>query len=143
MTWLLQTCIRVENATQFQLCQSHHLCILRTFVLQWELIVVQHYRVQATLESIKHPGVLLEFHEATRVWGLHLRTTRVRNFELKCLTESAGTPVSLHSKACKNKMYLFLKLSCFQELPKLHEMKRLNYLKTKNQVYTNLFLYVY
>lgn len=70
---LLQAGIRIEDAAQLHLCQSNHLCIARAFVLQWQLIVVQHDRVQAALETLKHPRVLPGVHETARVGVLQLR----------------------------------------------------------------------
>lgn len=71
-TRLLQAGIGVEDAAQLQLCQSHHLCIARAFVLQWQLIVIQHDRVQAALETLEHLWVPLGVHEAARIGVLHL-----------------------------------------------------------------------
>lgn len=70
---LLQASIRVDDAAQLQLRQSHHLGVVRAFVLQGQLVVVEHDRVQAALEALKHPRVLLGVHEAARVGMLHLR----------------------------------------------------------------------
>lgn len=41
-TGLLQARVRVEDAAEFQLRQSHHLRIAGAFVLQGQLVVVQH-----------------------------------------------------------------------------------------------------
>lgn len=72
-TGLLKAGVRIKNAAQLQLCQPYYLCIARAFVLQRQLIVVQHDRVQAALETLKHPLVLLGVYEAARVGVLYLR----------------------------------------------------------------------
>ena len=72
-TGLLQAGVRKQDAAQLQLRQAHHLCVARALVLQWQLVVIQHHRVQAALETLQHPRVLLGVHEAARVGVLHLR----------------------------------------------------------------------
>lgn len=46
--------IGVEHAAQLQLGQAHHLREAAALVLQRELVVVQHHRVQAALEAAQH-----------------------------------------------------------------------------------------
>lgn len=69
---LVLACVRVENAAELELRQFHHLCVLRAFVLQRKLSVVQHDGVQAALESLTNARVLLRGHQAARVRRLHL-----------------------------------------------------------------------
>lgn len=71
-TGLLKAGVRIKDAAQLQLGQSHHFCVARAFVLQRQLVVVQHDRVQAALETLKHPRVHLGVYEAARVRVLHL-----------------------------------------------------------------------
>lgn len=46
--------IGVEHAAQLQLCQPHDLGKAAAFVLQWQLVVIQHHGVQAALEATEH-----------------------------------------------------------------------------------------
>lgn len=64
------TRVRVEHAAQLQLGQAHHLGEAAALVLQGQLVIIQHHRVQAALETAQHlcdPCV----SQAADVIGLH------------------------------------------------------------------------
>lgn len=88
------TGIRVEHAAQLQLGQAHHLREAAALVLQGQLVVVEHHRVQAALEAAQHlrdPRVrqaadVLRLHQGPEVDG----TLGAQRLEVE------GRPAPLH-----------------------------------------------
>ena len=75
---LFEAGVGVEHAAQLQLREAHHLGVARTLVLQRQLVVVEHHRVQAALEAVQHQRTLLGVRQTAGVGGLHLeRVERV------------------------------------------------------------------
>lgn len=88
------TGVRVEHAAQLQLCQAHHLGEAAALVLQGQLVVVQHHRVQAALEAAQHlrdPRV----SQAADVLRLHQGPEVDGTLGAQCL-EVEGCPAPLH-----------------------------------------------
>lgn len=86
--------VRVEHAAQLQLSQAHHLGEAAALVLQGQLVVIQHHRVQAALEAAQHlrdPRV----GQAADVIGLH-QGPEVDGTLGAQLLEVEGCPAPLH-----------------------------------------------
>lgn len=71
LTGLLQANVRIKDASQLNLRQAHHFCVVRAFVMQRKFVVVDYHGVQTTLEPFKNLWVLLSVQEIVR-FRLHL-----------------------------------------------------------------------
>ena len=88
------TGVGIEHAAQLQLGQAHHLGEAAALVLQRQLVVIQHHRVQAALEAAQHlrdPRVgqaadAVRLHQGPEVDGA---------LGAQCL-EVEGRPAALH-----------------------------------------------
>lgn len=94
LAWAPLASIRVEHAAQLQLRQTHHFGEAAALVLQRQLIVIQHHRVQAALETAQHlcdPRVgqaadVIRLHQGSEVDG----TLGAQRLEVE------GRPAPLH-----------------------------------------------
>lgn len=63
----------VQDTAQLQLGQAHHLGVTRALILQRQLVVVEHHRVQTALKPLQNPWFLLRDHQTPRGRVLDLR----------------------------------------------------------------------